>query len=176
MVHEPYSAPPWWGVPLLVGTCRGRHPPQHTMRRSFPEQELVPQDSPPSGRWSMSRAAPFCRPSCLPSALKTHPQHGGTSPLGWVYQPPPVGGFLPHPKPGPGPCKTGGVGMDHRALLFKSRGDVANRPTEVMWAGCYKCGIDPNMGLRHGMGAGEARIHSIDAQPQRILRILIVSK
>ena len=66
--------------------------------------------------------------------------------------------------------------MDHRALLFKSRGDVANRPTEVMWAGCYKCGIDPNMGLRHGMGAGEARIHSIDAQPQRILRILIVSK
>ena len=89
---------------------------------------------------------------------------------------PPVGVFLPHPKPGPGPCKTGGMGMDHRALLFKSRGDVANRPTEVMWAGCYKCGIDPNMGLRHGMGAGEARIHSINAQPQRILRILIVSK
>ena len=107
MVHEPYSAPPWRGVPLLVGTCRGRHPPQHTMRRSFPEQELVPQDSPPSGRWSMSRGAPFCRPSCLPSALKTHPQHGGTCPLGWVYQPPQSGFFYPTQNPGPGPVKLG---------------------------------------------------------------------
>ena len=69
-----------------------------------------------------------------PSALKAHLKHGGTCPLGWVYQPPQSGFFCPTQNLGPGPVKLGGMGMDHHALLFKSRGDVANQPTRVMWA------------------------------------------
>ena len=35
-----------------------------------------------------------------------------------------------------------GMAMGNRALLFWSGGDVGDRPTELMWAGCYKSDID----------------------------------